>query len=98
MRVVAVLAPLVFAGLLAFPCHAAEKRVEPRFESDILPVLREACLACHSAKAKQGGLSLETRHDIFKGGKSGPAVVPGKPLESVLLTMISSGKMPMGGS
>jgi hypothetical protein len=43
-------------------------------------------------------LSLETRQDVLRGGKTGAAVVPGKPTDSLLLAFVISGKMPMGGS
>ena len=68
------------------------------FESAVAPVLRARCLPCHSAQARSGGLSVESRDDILRGGKSGPAVVSGKPLDSLLLSLASTGKMPMGAA
>jgi hypothetical protein len=44
---------------------------------------------CHNDKAKSGGLSLAAIEDIRKGGKRGPAIVPGKPSESLLYRLIS---------
>ncbi len=60
------------------------------FESKIRPVLIEHCYSCHSAEAEEveGGLLLETRAGIRRGGESGPTVVPGKPAESLLLSAI----------
>lgn len=57
------------------------------FEAKIRPVLVEQCYSCHSAKAKilRGNLLLDTREGLLKGGDSGPAVVVGKPDESVLI-------------
>ncbi len=45
------------------------------------------CYECHSAGAKkiQGGLTLDTREGLLRGGESGPAVVPGKPGQSLLI-------------
>ena len=64
------------------------------------PVLVEKCLSCHAEKAK-GGLRLDTREAALKGGERGPAVVPGKPKESVLLKGLSHAdidlKMPPAG-
>ncbi|MEY3458304.1 MAG: hypothetical protein RL215_1461, partial [Planctomycetota bacterium] len=57
------------------------------FEQEILPVFRRNCLACHSAVERQGGLILESPATILKGGDSGPAAVPGKGLESLLLKL-----------
>jgi mono/diheme cytochrome c family protein len=70
----------------------------PRFESHIAPLFKAKCLSCHSAGIRQGGLSLETREDVLRGGKTGAAVVPGRPTDSLLLAFVMSGKMPMGGS
>lgn len=60
------------------------------FESKIRPVLVEHCYACHSAQAKQvrGKLLLDTRAGARRGGESGPAVTPGKPDESLLLSAL----------
>ena len=61
------------------------------FEKKIRPVLVEHCYECHSAgggKKIKGGLRLDTRDAAREGGDSGPAVVPGNPKESLLLTAI----------
>jgi hypothetical protein len=57
------------------------------FERQIRPVLVERCYECHSEKAKtlQAGLRLDSAAGLRKGGDSGPALVPGKPDESLLL-------------
>ncbi len=57
------------------------------FEKKIRPVLVANCYQCHSASAKEvkGQLRLDTRVGIRKGGETGPAVVPGKPNESLLI-------------
>ncbi len=68
------------------------------FDTDVLPVFRAKCLGCHSAKARSGGLSLESVDDVLRGGKSGGAIVAGKPSDSLLLSMVATGKMPMGGA
>ncbi|MFP6612536.1 MAG: PSD1 and planctomycete cytochrome C domain-containing protein, partial [Pirellulales bacterium] len=63
------------------------------FEKHIRPVLVEKCYQCHSAAAQQakklkGGLRLDSMEAIRKGGDSGPAVVPGDPKASLLLSAI----------
>ncbi|HWN95811.1 MAG TPA: c-type cytochrome domain-containing protein, partial [Methylomirabilota bacterium] len=55
------------------------------FEREILPILKNNCLACHNETKPKGGLVLETPQSILKGGDAGPAVVPKKPAESLLL-------------
>lgn len=57
------------------------------FEKKIRPVLVEHCYECHSADAKtlKGGLRLDTREGVLRGGETGAAVVAGKPNEGLLL-------------
>ena len=61
------------------------------FEKKIRPVLVANCFACHSStqKAPMGGLSLDTKAGLAKGGSSGPALVPGKPDESRILQALT---------
>lgn len=68
------------------------------FDTDVLPIFRAKCISCHSAKTRSGGLALETAEDALRGGKSGGAIVAGKPSDSLLLSMVAAGKMPMGGA
>ena len=70
------------------------------FEKRIRPVLVEHCYECHAAGQKrQGGLLLDTRAGIRRGGDSGEAVVPGKPQDSLLLAALryDSFEMPPKG-
>jgi hypothetical protein len=72
------------------------------FEQHIRPLLAANCYPCHSAKAARpmGGLLLDTKAGMLKGGGSGaPAVVPGKPDESLIVTAVRGTgplKMPPG--
>jgi WD40 repeat protein len=66
------------------------KRSEPvAFEKEVLPILNRSCIACHNASKFEGNLVLETPQSIIKGGDSGPAVVPGRSDESLLLLVAS---------
>jgi ribosomal protein L35AE/L33A len=60
------------------------------FEEKIRPVLARNCYECHSAKAKKlkADLYLDRKAGWAKGGESGPALTPGKPAESLLLSAI----------
>lgn len=60
------------------------------FEAKIRPVLVKHCHECHSAESgkAKGGLTLDTKNGIRNGGNTGPAVVPGEPSNSLLLTAI----------
>lgn len=60
------------------------------FENKIRPVLAEHCYACHSDQAEKvkGGLRLDTREALVKGGTSGPVIVPGDAEASSLIKAI----------
>jgi cytochrome c553 len=63
------------------------------FESKIRPVLVKHCYQCHSAESgkSKGGLQLDSRAGWQVGGDSGPAIVPKKPKESLVIQAISRG-------
>ena len=50
------------------------------FETRIRPLLAEKCYKCHSHKARKlkGGLYLDSRPGVLKGGDTGPSIMPGK--------------------
>jgi len=63
-------------------------------EQQVLPIFQMRCVTCHGKRRKEGGLDLRTQESRLKGGKSGPALVPGKPEESLLYQRIAAGEMP----
>jgi hypothetical protein len=64
---------------------------------DVLPILLRRCTACHGRHVREAGLDLRSRAAMLKGGKSGPAVFPGKPAESLLIRKTRAGQMPPAG-
>ncbi|MEI9896513.1 MAG: c-type cytochrome domain-containing protein [Chthoniobacter sp.] len=59
------------------------------FEKKVRPLLTERCYECHSPDKKvKGGLRLDLREGWVKGGDTGPAIVPGDPEKSLLVTAI----------
>ena len=46
------------------------------FEKSVRPLLVAHCYECHSDKESNGGLRLDFREAILKGGDSGPAILP----------------------
>ena len=86
-------------GLVIVQTTAADEWSEFEFfESRIRPVLVKHCYECHSAAAVEvkGGLRLDSREGIRRGGEAGPGVVPGKPDDSLLIDAMRHGafKMP----
>jgi hypothetical protein len=62
---------------------------EQFFERNVRPLLAQNCYSCHADKKQKGGLRLDSLESILKGGDSGPAVVPGKPEESLMVDAIN---------
>jgi hypothetical protein len=81
------------AMLVARPSLAAQPQPTPEqvrfFENKVRPVLVKNCLSCHGPEKKRGRLRLDSRSAILTGGESGPAIVPGKPKESLLIKAIN---------
>ena len=63
-------------------------------EQDARAVFQARCVTCHGGLRKEGGLDLRTVASRKKGGKSGPALVAGKPEESLLFKRMINGQMP----
>src|SRR5437868_6319903 len=92
---------LVLGASFCAPCRAAD---EPSdfFEKNIRPLLARQCQGCHSSPTSaMGGLRVDTREGLLKGGTRGPAIVAGKPAESLLLRAVrqtdAALKMPPSG-
>lgn len=95
------LSAFLFLLLLVAPTLAAEGELSQQhldfFESKVRPLLVKYCYECHSAKADdaQGGLLLDSKAGWSKGGDSGPAIVPGKPEESLFVQAIQYDEIEM---
>jgi hypothetical protein len=57
---------------------------------DIKPLLTARCYACHGGLQQKGALRLDTAKFVREGGNSGPAVVPGKAAESLLIAHVTA--------
>lgn len=67
---------------------AAEETADALFENQIRPVLVETCFGCHGDARESGALRVDSQAALMKGGESGPAIVPGKPEDSLLMKAI----------
>ncbi|MGE0607530.1 MAG: c-type cytochrome domain-containing protein [Pirellulales bacterium] len=65
------------------------------FETEVLPLFKRSCIACHNAATAESHLSLETPQSIRKGGDSGPAVEPKDSAASILLSVASHNSEPV---
>ena len=65
------------------------------FEKDVRPILKANCFQCHGEDGEmKGGLDVRLARFIIKGGKEGPAIVPGDAAKSHLLELVKNGEMP----
>ena len=97
MKTLLTLCAVSLCGGPAFAALGEEKSGDARtseqrdfFEKKIRPVLADKCYKCHSEKSEKikGGLVLDTREGIRRGGDNGPAVVPGDLKESLLIEAV----------
>ena len=95
-------APCILLALisLARAASAPNARDMEFFEAKVRPVLIEKCFSCHGDAKQKGGLRLDSREAILKGGDSGAAMVPGEAQKSLLIRAVhydSDLKMPPAG-
>ncbi len=64
------------------------------FEQQVAPLLLKRCIECHQSTDPSGGLALDTRMGLGKGGEGGPAVQPGDATSSLLIERVRAGEMP----
>jgi hypothetical protein len=67
------------------------------FNRDLKPFMVTYCIECHGQEAQEAGLDLRSVKLMRRGGETGPALVPGKPGESLLLDMVLDDHMPPDG-
>jgi hypothetical protein len=83
----------VFVWILASLSHgtagAAEGRNDAFFESRIRPLLADHCYECHGGNRADGGLALDHRDALLKGGVSGPGLIPGDAGRSRIVGIVS---------
>jgi formate dehydrogenase gamma subunit len=66
----------------------------PTWENSIAGIFADRCTSCHGEVAKLGDLDLSTYDTAIQGGKSGPAIIPGNPDESLLIQLQEAGGHP----
>ena len=100
------IAVVLLAGLpvLSLQAQTSSQNFSPEairfFQDEVQPLLENNCRACHNDKTPSSGLSVESRVALLTGGNRGPALLPGRPQESLLLEALShqgSLKMPPTG-
>lgn len=97
---------LVGGGALAYPSASMWWRIQslpPAVDRDVLyttevqPILEENCYECHGDERRKGGLNLDTREMLLRGGKTGPVIEDGDSASSGLIHRVGGieGDRPM---
>ena len=77
------------SGLISAGAAQPNRKQIRFFESKVRPLLHARCFRCHGEQKHKGDLRLDSRSAMLSGGESGPAIVPGKPRESLLIEAIN---------
>ena len=77
-------------GAVSLASGSPTREREAFFEQKVRPLLADKCFSCHSENSgkQKGGLLLDSRDAILKGGESGPAATEGKPEHSLLIRAV----------
>lgn len=82
------------AILLVLSARPTARAAEPTdaavdfFEKEVRPLFAERCAGCHGGARPKAGLTLTSRAELLQGGDNGPAAIPGKPDESLLIKAV----------
>jgi WD40 repeat protein len=76
--------------LTATPARAAAPAKPVSFIHDVAPLLKEKCFGCHGAKNPKGKLDMTKYQTFRKGGTKDDPILPGKPDESYILTVLTA--------
>lgn len=60
------------------------------FVRDVRPIFEAHCVSCHGPSDQQGGLRLDYRDSVLRGGDSGPTYVAGDSAASTLITRVTA--------
>jgi hypothetical protein len=66
----------------------------PRFDQDIVPLVKRHCVKCHGPAKSEGKLDLSTAVGFIRGGKQGAAIVPHDLDSSLIWERVEAEEMP----
>ena len=81
------IATIVLMPLSVSSVHAADES-DDVFERSVRPILVEQCSGCHGSEKQNGGLRVDSLAALLQGGDTGPAIVPGKSAQSLLVQAV----------
>src|SRR5439155_18531622 len=100
-RLLGTVTGLLLGGVLPSSAQEALPPLDPSsavkisYRRNVAPLLRRHCSSCHTKNDAQAELNVDTVKLMLRGGKTGPAIKPGKPDESLLVQVLTGAKKPM---
>ena len=83
------MALLCLAGWGIRTVGAQEDAAKPEyFTTRVQPIFQANCYRCHGGMNHRGGLSMQTKAGMLKGGHDGAVLVPGDPAKSLLVRLM----------
>ncbi len=71
------------------PAQAHDDAAKPEYyTTKVKPIFDANCARCHGGENHRGGLNMDTRESLLKGGHDGAVIVPGDPAKSLLVKLI----------
>ncbi len=80
--------------LLMLSVSAQAESPDNTFERQVLPILQQHCLDCHSGELTELGLDLASQSGLFRGSETGHVLVPGKASQSLILQLVAPESKP----
>ncbi|MDB5350725.1 MAG: repeat-containing protein [Planctomycetota bacterium] len=88
------LSTLALVAILAIPLLVRADDRLVSYSREVVPFLEEHCIACHDDGFETSDLALHDLPAMLKGGRRGPAIVPGKGVDSALIQFMTGKKQP----
>ena len=89
MKFGTILSAALFIAGLSSHTRAESPSIKVDFTKELEPLFAERCYDCHGEKKQESAFRADNRADLLKGGDHGPAVLPGKSTESILVKVLT---------
>ena len=92
MKVLGVVAGVSMVAMMTWGLHTVKAQDNPAsaayYTTKVQPIFQKNCSRCHGGPNHKGGLNIDTKAGMFKGGHDGSVLVPGNPSKSLIVTLI----------